>query len=109
MALTPAQRRRLRARAHALKPVVQVGDAGVSEPLLAEAGRALEHHELIKVRLPALAREARAAMAATLCAALGAEQVQAVGHISVLYRRRARQDPPRRRAHSGAGRGRAQR
>ncbi len=96
MPLDPPQRRQLRARAHALKPVVQVGDAGLSEPLLAEAARALDDHGLIKVRLPALERVARAEMAAALCAALGAEEVQAIGRVRVLWRA-----PPRKRRARG--------
>ena len=88
MPLDIALRKQLRARAHSLKPVIQVGDAGLSEGLLAEAERAIDHHELIKVKLPALERDARSAMAIALCEALGAEQVQAIGRVQVLYRAR---------------------
>ena len=89
MELSPRMRRSLRARAHALKPVVLVGEAGISEALVAEAERALEDHELIKVRLPAVDREARSSLAETLCRALAATEVQAIGRVRVLYRERA--------------------
>ena len=84
--MTPAQRRQLRARAHGLKPVILVGDAGVSDAVLAETDRALRDHELIKIRLPAADRDAREQMAERLCERLGAEQVQAIGHMRVIFR-----------------------
>jgi RNA-binding protein len=86
MALTPAQRKELRTRAHTLKPVIMVGDAGISETVVAETNRALTDHELIKVRLSGADRLQREQMAAQLCEQLGAQQVQAIGHIRVLYR-----------------------
>lgn len=98
VSLTATERQALRARAHALEPVVLVGAGGLSAALLAEVSRALDDHELIKVRLPGLDRTGREAMAADLCAAVDAEDVQGIGHVRVLYRARA-QEPaaPRRR------------
>ena len=90
--MTPVQRKELRARAHALKPVIRVGDAGLSDAVLAETDRALHDHELIKVRLSGADREARAQMAAQLCAQLAAQQIQAIGHIRVIFR--ANPPPP---------------
>lgn len=84
--MTPRLKQALRARAHALKPVVMTGQAGLSEAVLAEIDLALEHHELIKVRLRA-EREERAAMAEEICARLRAEQVQSLGQIVTLYRK----------------------
>jgi RNA-binding protein len=86
--MTPRLKKALRARAHALKPVVMTGQAGLSEAVLAEIDLALEHHELIKVRLRA-EREERAAMAEEICARLGAEHVQSLGQIVTLYRKSA--------------------
>ena len=97
MSLSSAERRSLRARAHALKPVLLMGGAGISQALLAEVSRALHDHELIKVRLPALERAVRNTLAADLCAALGAEDVQGIGHVRVLYRARAEEPAQRRR------------
>jgi RNA-binding protein len=102
--LSPAERRRLRARAHALKPVVLVGETGLSDGLLAEADRALETHELIKVRLPAVEREVRAALARALCEGLGAQQVQSIGRVLVLFRPRPPAPPPASAAHAGRAR-----
>lgn len=96
--MTPVQRKELRARAHALKPVILVGDAGLSDAVLAEADRALHHHELIKVRLPGLERELREQMAVRLCERLGAEQIQAIGHIRVIFRANPEQSTEPERA-----------
>jgi RNA-binding protein len=87
MALTQAQKRHLRKLAHSLKPVIIVGNAGLSAALLKELDSTLEHHELIKVRVNGEDRDARQAMTAELCAKSGSELVQTIGHIAVLYRR----------------------
>lgn len=84
--LTARDRAQLKARAHALEPVVQVGQAGVTEALIAEVDRALTAHGLIKVKLAGADREARAAMAEALCAAAGAADVQQVGKVLVMWR-----------------------
>lgn len=87
MALTQAQKRHLRKLAHSLKPVIIVGNAGVSAALLQELDKTLEHHELIKVRVNGEDRDARQAMTQELCTQSGSELVQTIGHIAVLYRR----------------------
>jgi len=58
--LTPGQRARLKARAHALEPVVHIGQAGISETVVAEVDRSLTAHGLIKVRLAGADRDTRA-------------------------------------------------
>ena len=87
-ALTASQRRELRARAHALRPVVQIGHEGLSAGVVGETERALTAHELIKVRILDEAREDREAMLAALCAATGAQAVQHIGKTLVLWRPR---------------------
>ncbi|MGN6312257.1 MAG: ribosome assembly RNA-binding protein YhbY [Rhodanobacteraceae bacterium] len=91
MSLTPSQRRYLRGLAHPLKPVLLLGGKGVTPSLLAELGHALDDHELIKVKLTGEDREERASALAQLLDASGAENVQTIGHIAVLYRRNAEQ------------------
>ncbi len=83
---TQAKRRRLKALAHALKPVVMVGNAGVSPAVLAELDRALERHELVKLRLAQGDRSERQAMAETVCAQSGAELISQIGRVVVVYR-----------------------
>ncbi|XSG84744.1 MAG: ribosome assembly RNA-binding protein YhbY [Methylohalobius sp. ZOD2] len=79
-------KRTLRSRAHHLKPVVMTGQNGISEAVLAEIDLALDHHELIKVRLSAGDRQARKEMAAHICERLEAELVQLLGHVATFYR-----------------------
>src|SRR3990167_7702027 len=93
MALTTKQRKHLKALAHARKAVVQVGNAGVTDAVLKETGRALERHELLKVRLPAVERAARAEMTRKLCEGTEAETVQEIGRVAVLYRRGGKTHP----------------
>ena len=85
--LTPRERARLKARAHALEPVVQVGQGGASDAVVAEIDRSLAAHGLIKARL-AGDREERAALAAAFAERTGAAIVQQVGRILVLWRPR---------------------
>ena len=87
MSLTEKQKRHLRGRAHALKPVVIVGQAGVTRPLLEEIGAALQAHELIKVKVNAGDREERAAMSERIVDETGADAVQRIGQMLVLFRR----------------------
>ncbi len=86
MALSSAQKRFLKGMAHHLDPVVLVGQHGITEAVTAKVGRDLGHHELIKVRVgrdaPVKAKEA----AAGLAQAVGAELVQVIGHMVVLYK-----------------------
>ena len=88
LTLTSVERRALRARAHALRPVVLVGDAGLSERVVAEVESALRAHELIKVRMAGEGPDARDAALAQLCDALAAAPVQHIGKTLVLYRPR---------------------
>ena len=93
ISLSPRQRARLKARAHALEPVVQVGQAGASEAVVAEVDRTLAAHGLIKVRLGGADRASREELAQTLCAHTGAAAVQQVGKVLVLWRPRPDDEP----------------
>ena len=93
MPLSTSQRRYLRSSAHALKPVILLGARGITDSVLTELGRALDHHELVKIRLTGTDRAARGAQVDALLAASGAELVQQIGHIATLYRRNP--DAPR--------------
>jgi RNA-binding protein len=84
--LTNAQIRFLRGQAHGLKAMLQVGGKGVTDALIAEIDLALEHHELIKVKVAAEDREARDAMIGAIAERVGAALVQRIGHTAVLYR-----------------------
>jgi RNA-binding protein len=84
--LTAAQIRFLRGQAHDLKAMLQVGGKGVTGPLLAEIDGALEHHELINVKVAAADREERDAVIGQIAERSGATLVQRIGHVAVLYR-----------------------
>ena len=86
--LSAAQRKSLKARAHPLEPVVLIGNKGITDEVLKEVEAALKAHELIKVRAPGLERDAREEAMQTLCQLTGAESVQAIGKVLVIYRKR---------------------
>ncbi|MCC7250126.1 MAG: ribosome assembly RNA-binding protein YhbY [Lysobacter sp.] len=86
IALTNAQSRFLRGQAHGLKALLQVGAKGVTDAVIAEVDGALEHHELIKVKIAGDDRDSREAMIGELAARSGAALVQKIGKIAVLYR-----------------------
>jgi RNA-binding protein len=78
----------LKARAHSLEPVVIIGGKGLTEDVVKEVDRALTAHELIKVRAPSLDRDARGETLETICEKTGAEAVQQIGKVLVLFRKR---------------------
>lgn len=88
MALNSKQRRELMARAHHLKPVVRIGQKGLTPAVVTEADGALAAHELIKAHVQLDERSARRRLAAKLAAATGAELVDGIGKVFILYRRR---------------------
>ena len=74
----------LRAAAHHLDPVVLLGASGLTEAVKKEVGRALDAHELIKVRVPSDDREERVEIYETLAEELGAAKVQLIGNFCSL-------------------------
>jgi RNA-binding protein len=84
--LSERQKKFLRARAHALKPVIRLGNAGISAGVSLEAARALLDHELIKVKGPAGDRAARDELFAALARETGSALVHRIGNVAVLYR-----------------------
>lgn len=86
--LSPRDRQKLKARAHALEPVVQVGQSGVTERVAVELDRALAAHQLIKVKVSAPDRDAREAVCDDIVARTDAAEVQRVGKVIVLWRPR---------------------
>jgi RNA-binding protein len=93
MSLSSEQRREYRAIAHSLKPVIIVGDKGLTENLQEELDRALNDHELIKIKVASQDREARQQAVAELCAGAKAEVVQTIGKIAVILRRAKTPNP----------------
>lgn len=86
MPLNAAQKKNLRGQAHHLKPVVTVADKGLSETVMAEIERALNDHELIKVKLRA-DRDTRKAWANSIASGCQAELIQSIGQVACFYRK----------------------
>ena len=84
--LTPAERSALRSEAHALDPVVLIGEAGLTPAVLKEIDTNLEAHGLIKVRVFGDDREERIAIYDSICTKLDAAPVQHIGKLLVVYR-----------------------
>ncbi len=93
MSLSQAQKKAFRSIGHHLDPVVTVSENGLSEGVLAELDRALNDHELVKVKLALAEREDRAAMLEALEAESGAELVQKIGKVALFYRHNPKVNP----------------
>jgi RNA-binding protein len=90
--LIGSDRRYLRSIAHHLQPVVYVGKTGVTANVLAEIDRALEQHELIKVRFLDF-KEEKQTLSQSIATDTHSEMVGMVGHIAMFYRQNP--DPER--------------
>ena len=86
MPLTSAQIRQLKKLAHPLKPVVIVGQHGLSENVLAEIDSTLDIHELIKVKLAGADKADRQEMGTRIEQELSASLVQIIGRVAIFYR-----------------------
>jgi RNA-binding protein len=83
--VNPTDKKKLRADAHTLKPIVTIGQSGLTAPVLAEIELALDHHELIKVKIRA-ERDSRKLISEQIHNNTGAEIIQSIGQVVVIYR-----------------------
>ena len=86
MPLSIHQEKSLRRQAHHLKPIVWIGQKGISENLLKEVDNALEHHELIKIKIQASEKNMRNTIISAIAQEMQAHIVQKIGNIAVFYR-----------------------
>lgn len=86
MKLTNKQKQHLKGLAHSLKPVVLLGNNGLTEGVIAEIEQALEHHELIKVKIAAEDRDTKKLIVDAIVRESKAANVQVIGSTLVLYR-----------------------
>ena len=86
-------KKQLRAIGHGLRPVVIVGQKGISETLLAETDRSLSDHELIKIKLASADRDQRKQQIDEICSSCKAELVQTVGKIALVFRKNSKPNP----------------
>jgi len=91
--LTSAERKRLKAAAHGLDPVVMIGSEGLKPALLKEIDRSLNAHELIKIRAFSDERDEREAWLDAICEELSAAPVQHIGKVLVLFRENPDKQP----------------
>lgn len=102
MSLTASQKRYLRGLTHDINPVVMVGDKGLTDNVMAEIEQALDHHELIKVKLRS-DRDTRRDWSRRIAQACQAEPVQEIGQVACFYRRNPKK-PKIELPRSGSGR-----
>ena len=86
MALVNTQKKHFRTIGHKLNPVVSIAENGLSESVMGELERALEDHELIKVKVSTGDKAAKKSVIEEICTACNAELVQSIGHTALIYR-----------------------
>ena len=91
--LPAADRKALKARAHNLNPILQLGEKGLTDAVIAEIDRALAAHELIKVRAAPLNRDEREVALASICERTNAHAIQHIGKMLIVYRRKPEEAP----------------
>ncbi|SRR6056297_1132201 len=87
------EQRRLKAIGHKLKPVLTIAGNGLTDSVIAELERALNDHELIKVKLSVGDRDVRDALIGALLERSRAQAVQRIGNTVLLLRRSSQPDP----------------
>ena len=87
MSLSKNQTKFLRGKCHDLNPVVTLGQKGLTDAVLNELDIALDHHELVKIKLAMDDRDARKQVAEEICRHAQAEEVQTIGKTVSIYRR----------------------
>lgn len=88
MSISKERQRSLKAQAHSLKPVVMLGQKGLTDAVLNEINIALEAHELIKVKVAAEDKLERQEVVNAILTASTAELISIIGHIAILYRKK---------------------
>ena len=90
--ISQPEKKRFKAIAHHLKPIVTIAGNGLSDSVVHEIKRALNDHELIKIRINA-DRDERKSLVAATCDATDAEVVQTIGNVAVIYKRAKEPNP----------------
>ncbi len=89
MNLNKKQIQHLKGVAHSLKPVILLGSNGLTEAVIAETDYALNHHELIKIKIPTDDRETKALIVEAICRETQATKIQVIGKTLIIYRQSA--------------------
>jgi len=88
--VNPTEKKQLRAQAHTLKPLILIGQSGLTEAVKAEIQLALDQHELIKIKIRSSNRELRLQISEDICLATSATLIQSIGQIIVIYRKNSK-------------------
>jgi RNA-binding protein len=86
--LTSAERKKLRALAHQLKPLIHIGKSGIAEAQLAALNQVLDSHELVKVKFQNF-KEEKTELLELITQSTGCQIAGLIGHIAILYREQA--------------------
>jgi len=86
MNLNKKQINHLKGLAHSLKPVVLLGNNGLTEAVVAEIDYSLNHHELIKIKIPTDDRETKSLIVDAICRETNAIKIQLIGKTLIIYR-----------------------
>lgn len=86
--MKPKLKKFLQAKAHALKPVVIIGQRGLTTQVINEINLALEYHEVIKIRVNAADRHERSTLITEIIHTTAADIVQTIGHVITIYRKK---------------------
>jgi len=86
MSLNKKQIQYLKGLAHSLKPVVLMGNNGLTEAVVAEIDYSLNHHELIKIKIPTEDRDTKALIVEAICRETASIKIQVIGKTLIIYR-----------------------
>jgi RNA-binding protein len=93
MSLSQEQRKRYRTIGHDLNPLVTIAEKGLAETVLAEIDRALNDHELIKIKINVADRDQKTALIEQACEQTGATLIQSIGRVALLLRKAKKPNP----------------
>ncbi|WP_185235447.1 YhbY family RNA-binding protein [Teredinibacter franksiae] len=93
MSLSTNKIKQYRTIGHGLNPVVTVAGKGLTENVIAELNRALDDHELIKIKVAVTDRDARKALISELCNNCRAQLIQEIGKVALIFREVQKPDP----------------
>ncbi len=101
--MSPEQKKELKTQAHLLKPIIMIGQAGLSEAVLKEIEITLDIHELLKIKVRA-ERDERKEIFQQICTATKSEMIQNIGQVLVIYRKKPpepqKKSAPQRKRHT---------
>ena len=86
LSLSASQTKFLRAKAHPLSVVISVGNKGITPSLIDETIVALNAHELIKIKLPAIDKKDKQSLLNDIVEKTSAAKVQLIGRVGIIFR-----------------------